>query len=227
MPIWVGAGVPLFLAWSTAVLVPTIGNAVTILTVYFRREKSSRATFVHRFRLERPTGRQLWLIPGLALVIVALNESLAWTIPLLQELPGFGLPPIVPEIFVDPYEAISPIGGTATFLGVPLSPEAAWLIPFWLLYVVVGVPAEELVWRGYLLPGQERRHGRWAWLVNGLLWNVPFHLYTISHCLSDLPFYLILPFVVQRVGNTWVAMGVHALLVSLAYVLIVPGVWPA
>ena len=97
--------------------------------------------------------------------------------------------------------------------------------PFWLIWVVGGVLGEELVWRGYLLPGQEARYGRWAWLVNGMLWNVPFHLYTLSNSLSDLPFYLVLPFVVQRTGNTWVAVGVHALMASMAYVLILPGVF--
>ena len=162
---------------------------------------------------------------ALAIAILVLNESLAWTIPWLQGLPGFGLPPIVPEIFVDPYEAVNPASGSATFLGVPLNRDAAWLIPFWLIWVVGGVLGEELVWRGYLLPGQEVRYGRWAWLVNGMRWNVPFHLYTLSHSLSDLPFYLVLSFVVQRSGNTWVAVGVHALMISMAYVLILPGVY--
>ena len=212
-------------AWSFCVLVPTIGNAVVVLTIYAVREHPDWRTFQLRFRLQRPTVRQLALIPALAVVILLLNESLAWTIPRLQELPGFGLPPIVPEIFADPYEAVKLSAGSPTFLGVPLNREAAWLTPFWLIWVIGGVMGEELVWRGYLLPGQEARHGRWAWLVNGTLWNVPFHLYTLSNCLSDLPFYLILPFVVQRIGNTWVAIGVHALLASMAYVLILPGVF--
>ncbi len=225
VPAWVGAGVPLVFAWSFCVLVPTIGNAVVVLTIYAVREHPDWRTFQLRFRLQRPTVRQLALIPALAAVILLLNESLAWTIPWLQELPGFGLPPIVPEIFADPYEAVKLSGGSSTFLGVPLNREAAWLAPFWLIWVIGGVMGEELVWRGYLLPGQEARHGHWAWLVNGTLWNVPFHLYTLSNCLSDLPFYLILPFVVQRIGNTWVAIGVHALLASMAYVLILPGVF--
>ncbi len=222
---WVDSGVPLVFAWSFCILVPTIGNAAVVLTIYIVRKQPDWQTFRFRFRLQRPSARQLASIPALVVVILVLNESLAWTIPWLQELPGFGLPPIVPEVFANPYEAVNPASGSATFLGVPLNRDAAWLVPFWLIWVVGGVLGEELVWRGYLLPGQETRYGRWAWLVNGMLWNVPFHLYTLSSCLSDLPLYLVLPFVVQRTGNTWVAVGVHALMVSMAYVLILPGVF--
>jgi len=39
-------------------------------------------------------------IPLAAVVILGLNEALTWTIPLLQQPPGFGLPSVVPEIFV-------------------------------------------------------------------------------------------------------------------------------
>ena len=38
VPAWVGAGVPLVFAWSFCVLVPTIGNAVVVLTIYAVRE---------------------------------------------------------------------------------------------------------------------------------------------------------------------------------------------
>lgn len=225
VPIGVASGVPLIYAWTLCVLVPTIGNAIVILSIYYARERPDWAAFVSRFRLHKPTKKQLWLIPVLALGILALNEAFAWTIPLLQNVPGFGLPSVVPEIFVNPYEAIAPGRGERTFLGVPLNPDNRWLLAFWLLYVVGGVFGEELVWRGYVLPRQEATYGAKAWLVNGMLWNVPFHLYTLSHFFSDLPFYLILPFVVQRIGNTWIAISVHALLASLAYILIVPGVW--
>ena len=82
---------------------------------------------------------------------------------------------------------------------------------------------EELVWRGYVLPRQEAAYGMWAWLVNGLLWNIPFHWYTLSNLFSDMPFYLILPFCVQRIQNTWFAVIIHVMMISMAYVIILAG----
>lgn len=224
VPRLVAAGMPLIFAWSACVLIPTVVNAIVIVLGYMRQEKPGWASFKRRFRLQALPRRHWWKIPVTAMIILGLNEALAWTIPLLQQRPGFGLPPIVPEIFVDPYAAIAAGSSEATFMGVPLQPDNAWLIPFWLLWIVGGVLGEELVWRGYVLPRQEVTYGQWAWLVNGLLWNVPFHLYTLSNVLADLPFFLILPFVTQRIQNTWFAIAVHATMVAIAYVLIVPGV---
>jgi membrane protease YdiL (CAAX protease family) len=221
VPLMTQAGVPLIFAWSACVLVPIMGNAVVIIAIYVKREKPDWATFVRRFRLQKLERKYWMLVPALFVLIVLLNESLAWTIPQLSELPGFAPAASAPEIFRDPYESLS--SGTPTFMDVPLRAANWWLFPFWLIWVVAGVLGEELVWRGYVLPRQEATYGKWAWLVNGMLWNLPFHWYTISNCFSDMPFYLILPFCVQRIKNTWFAMIIHAMMISMAYVIMVAG----
>ncbi len=215
------AGVPLIFAWSISVLVPTIGNAIVILGIYIRTEKPDWNTFKGRFRLQPMTRSQWLMVPAVFLLILVLNEMMAWTIPILREIPIFAPAASTPEIMKDPYAALS--DGISTFMGVRLTPEAWWLFPFWLVWAVGGVLGEELVWRGYLLPRHEATYGRWAWLVNGALWNVPFHLYTLSNLFADMPFYFILPFVVQHIRSTWFAIVIHALLVAMAYVIIVAG----
>jgi membrane protease YdiL (CAAX protease family) len=110
-------------------------------------------------------------------------------------------------------------------MGIELDQTAWWVVPYWLIFwPLLSALGEEFVWRGYLLPMQEEAFGRWAWLLNGTLWNVPFHLYTLTAVFADMPFFLGLPLVAQLVRNTWVAWMVHALLASLALVVIVPGV---
>ncbi len=220
------AGIPLIFAWTASVVIPTVGNAIFIVALYFRQENADWQTFKQRFRLNPLPRNYWWRLPVALIGMLLLNESLAWTIPILNKIPLFAPPPIVPELFQDPYETISLATANATFMGVPLEPANWWLIPFWLIWVIGGVVGEELVWRGYLLPRQEVTYGKWAWLVNGLLWNFPFHWYTLSNCLADLPLYLILPFIVQRLKNTWFAIIVHAMLVALAYAIIIPGVMP-
>ena len=103
-------------------------------------------------------------------------------------------------------------------MDVPLRPANWWLIPFWLIWVVGGVMGEELVWRRYVLPRQEATYGKWAWLINGTLWNIPFHWYTLSNLFSDMPF------CVQRIKNTWFAIIIHAMMISMAYVIILAGI---
>ena len=221
VPHMTGAGIPLIFAWSASVLVPTIGNAIVIVGVYLWKERPDRNTFIERFRLQKMTRRQWLLVPAIFVLILFLNEMMAWTIPVLREIPLFAPAASTPEIMKDPYVALS--DGISTFMGVALTPENWWLFPFWLIWVVGGVLGEELVWRGYLLPRHEASYGRWAWLVNGTLWNVPFHLYTLSNFFADMPFYFILPFVTQRLRSTWFAIVIHALLISMAYIIIVAG----
>ncbi|MEM1308470.1 MAG: CPBP family intramembrane glutamic endopeptidase [Cyanobacteria bacterium P01_H01_bin.153] len=221
VPVLVAYGIPLIFAWSACVLIPTVANAIAVLTFYWYQEKPDWPTFVSRFRLRKLPRKYGWLIPLCFVLILVCNEAMAWTIPLLSDLPIFAPAALAPEIFRDPYQALT--SATPTFMDVPLISQNWWLLPFWAVWVVFGVLGEELVWRGYLLPRHEATYGKWAWLVNGALWNTPFHLYTLSSFFADMPFYLILPFVIQRIKNTWLAIFIHALMVSMAYVIIISG----
>ncbi|MEM9005897.1 MAG: type II CAAX endopeptidase family protein [Cyanobacteria bacterium P01_F01_bin.86] len=221
VPVLMASGIPLIFAWSACVLIPTVANAIVVLALYWYQEKPDWSTFISRFRLRKLPHKYGWLIPFCFVLILVCNEAMAWTIPLLNNWPIFAPAELAPEIFRDPYQALA--SDTPTFMDVPLVSENWWLLPFWVIWVVFGVLGEELVWRGYLLPRHEATYGKWAWLVNGALWNTPFHLYTLSSFFADMPFYLLLPFVVQRIKNTWLAIFIHALMVSMAYVIIISG----
>lgn len=220
------AGIPLLHAWTVSVVGPTVLNAALVAVYYAGTESPDRSDFIRRFRLQAPAWRTVALVPLLAVVIIALNESLSWTIPLIRSLPWVVTPPVQPALFADPYAALH-AAGPVVFMGVLLDGSAWWIVPYWIVaWVLAAVMAEEFVWRGYLLPKQEAVWGRWAWLINGLLWNVPFHLYTFTAVIADMPFFLLLPMATQWVRSTWFAVMVHALLVSLALVLIVEGLVP-
>ena len=49
--------------------------------------------------------------------------------------------------------------------------------------IVLNIGGEELWWRGIILPRQELAFGKWAWLVNGLLWDL-FHFFYHSNAAS-------------------------------------------
>jgi len=171
-----------------------------------------------------PLSRRNWLLIPIAIpLILVLNFVLAPTIPILQRIPLFAPAPVAPELFTNAYEEVASSGANVTFMGVPLEPQNWWLIPYWTIWGVAAL-AEEIVWRGYALPRQELTHGRWAWMVNGLLWNIPFHAYVAFNLFSDMPMYLIVPFLAQWRKSTWLSLLIHLLMLSLAYAIIIPGV---
>jgi len=83
---------------------------------------------------------------------------------------------------------------------------------------------EELWWRGYILPRQEKVHGRWTWAIHGLLWLLWHVAFLPWQAFALLPICLFIPYVAQRRQNTWPAVIIHlqngiVLLLILAMVL--------
>lgn len=81
-------------------------------------------------------------------------------------------------------------------------------IPYSLILLIANVTSEELWWRGYILPRQELQHGKFAWIVNGLLWSL-FHLVKWWAVPFQLLKHWMVPFVVQRTKNTTPAILIH------------------
>ena len=91
-------------------------------------------------------------------------------------------------------------------------------IPFLLVVFIANIFSEELWWRGYILPRQELEHGKFAWIVNGILWSF-FHIFKWW----AVPFYLVkqwmLPFIAQRTKNTTPPFLIHLVSNGLGIVI--------
>ena len=161
-----------------------------------------------RFRLVRMTGRDwLWAVGALLLTFLSIGPiQLLTALPLIK-----GIPAIAPPNFFPPWN----MPGVAfdmtlytSYIGVPL--KGNWGVAVLVLVMFFfNIFGEELWWRGYILPRQEKAHGRWAWVVNGvlwLLWHVAFYPWQIF---ALLPICLAVPFVAQRRQNTWAAIVIH------------------
>jgi membrane protease YdiL (CAAX protease family) len=219
VPRMLTAGVPLIWAWTLALFLPYQTLAVGLVTHHLIQPGHDWRTFSRRFRFT-PIPRRDWKWVALAFPLVVLSfATLEWTVPLLAQV--FPPSPAAPALFADPSVNASSVD---TFFGVPMAGNY-WLLPFWAVWGVVGVMGEEIIWRGYLLPRMEQTHGRWAWLVNGLMWNLLFHLYTLYNALTDLPFMLLLPFLAQRTRSTWTSFILHLMLQGLGFVILIPGVF--
>lgn len=92
----------------------------------------------------------------------------------------------------------------------PLADASAWILLAWVPMFLLNIFGEELLWHGWLLPGQERFFGRLAWIPASLGWIV-FHLpFGIGTVLLFAPFLLIVTYAVRRTHNLWIGVWLHA-----------------
>ena len=91
-------------------------------------------------------------------------------------------------------------------------------IPLMMFVLFMNVISEELFWRGYILPRQEKQHGYYTWAIHGVLWAffhafkwwaVPFMLFTTW----------IVPFISQRNENTTPGIIIHFVLNGLGILI--------
>jgi membrane protease YdiL (CAAX protease family) len=153
--------------------------------------------FANRFRLGRMSGRAwLWTITGL-LVMGVLSLAANLLLPIIWRAMRF----TPPEAYVE---------------GAP----ALW---FTMVNLALNIAGEELWWRGYILPRQELQHGRWTWLVHGVLWAL-FHSFKWWVVPAMLITCLVIPFVAQRTKNTWPGIVIHFSVNGLGILLDVLGI---
>lgn len=106
----------------------------------------------------------------------------------------------------------------------PFQGTERFLLLVWGIMFFFNIFGEELMWRGYILPRQEIRLGKNAWIFNALLW-VLFHVcFGIQLMILLFPIMFILPYSVQKTQNTTVGIYIHALINGPAFILVSLGV---
>jgi membrane protease YdiL (CAAX protease family) len=199
IPRLVARGWEPLLAWfatgSVVVFFPLIVMGLAVL-----RSDGGRLSR-ERLRLGAPLGRD-WLLIGAGSLVVFITTGLIATI--LRHWLGAELAP--------PFLRVEPLGVHRLWI------LAVWF-PFWLLNVL----GEEFVWRAVLLPKQEARWGRAAWLIHAALWGVFHFSFGATVVLLALPCLVVVPFIAQRTRNTWAGVTIHALSNGPPFVLIALG----
>ncbi|WP_341365617.1 CPBP family intramembrane glutamic endopeptidase [Yoonia sp. BS5-3] len=218
VPIATSLGIPLIVSWTAGLWLPIILLLCWVLVRHFRNPKSDE--FKERFRLKK-LQRGDWIAIAVAFVAVQVCEiSLSRTGAIISEMWFFSTPSVIPELF-DPGLDIE--AGLSTFFAVPVEGNW-WLLVFWLGWLVINIGGEELLWRGYALPLQERVFGGYAWLVNGLCWNLLVHAFMRWNFLTLMPVSLVIPYLVQHRKNTWIGIYLHGLGNALVLLILVPSI---
>lgn len=161
-----------------------------------------------RFRLKKMSNRD-WKFAVGGLLLIFIGTGLIMGISKLLHL-QFG----IPEIETTPsFMKFEPFQG-----------KERLLLLVWLVMFFFNIFGEELLWRGYILPRQELALGQSAWMLNSALWFV-FHVaFGIDLLILLLPILIVLPWCVQKTGNTMVGIWIHGLMNGPMFILVSLGI---
>ena len=175
-----------------------------------------------RFRLRPMTGNEwLWSVVAFVATFLSIGALAPTAQMLITAFPAIA----VPDFFA-PWSrpgATFDLALFTEFVGAPLKGNWSFAVLSF-IQLFFNIFGEELWWRGYILPRQEKAHGRWAWVINGLLWWLWHLAFYPWQVFALLPICLIIPYIAQRFQNTWPAIIIHwqngiSLLLILALVL--------
>jgi membrane protease YdiL (CAAX protease family) len=175
----------------------------------------TRKDFISRYRLQKLNKRDwIWTI-AMLVVGVAFAAGLAFTMEWLKSIPLFAPHPDFPPDMVDMVKNLTP----GTLFGMPLKGQW-WVVGVYLIGWLLNIAGEEFWYRGWMLPRQEAAFGKYAWIINGLMFNFQ-HTFQPWNLLALLPGSLLASYVVQRRGKTWMSILWHGLLnVNLLFFII-------
>jgi len=192
-----------------------IGGLLTFLPLFllalFLARKDgflTKAELSSRFRLKKMSNRD-WKFALGGLLLIFIGTGLIMGISKLLHL-QFG----IPEIETTPsFMKFEPFQGRERLL-----------LLVWLVMFFFNIFGEELLWRGYILPRQELALGQSAWMLNSALWFV-FHVaFGIDLLILLLPILIVLPWCVQKTGNTMVGIWIHGLMNGPMFILVSLGI---
>lgn len=99
---------------------------------------------------------------------------------------------------------------------------ALLLLPIFYFFNYVG---EEFMWRGYILPRQVLKFGKYAWPLNMIL-HVVFHLaFSLKAMLFFIPFMLFMPYIVYKRKNTYLSIIIHFLIGAPTQLFVALGIF--
>ena len=159
-----------------AVIALGAGLEGTVGLLLLRREgyRMQLADLRERIHWHWPRGWKGWGIASLVLVAaMALSMATGSLNAMLAGIPGFVPPPWWPAASNPLVEVNSAAG---YFPDVTLEGNFGFLLLYFVVGLVCNVFAEEIYYRGYLLPRMHGVFGRWAWVANGLGFTLK-HLY--------------------------------------------------
>lgn len=178
----------------------------------------TKDAFIKRYRLYKMSGNDWGWTLAMIVVSIVFLTSLSFTSTLLRSIPLFSPPSLYPSDLVDPTKNLT----QGVLFEMPLRGKW-WLTIVYFIGWLLNVVGEEFWYRGWMLPRQEVAFGKYAWLVNGLMFNFQ-HIYMPWNLLAMLPGSLFVSYAVQRQRNTWMSIIWHGLVNFSLFIFVIQGV---
>jgi membrane protease YdiL (CAAX protease family) len=179
---------------------------------------STKDAFIERYRLKRMQLKDWGWALAMVVVSVVFLAVLSFTTDMLRSAPLFSPPPLYPPDLVDPVRYL-----TKGVLFEMILLGKWWLIIVYFIGWFLNIAGEEFWYRGWMLPRQEVAFGKYAWIVNGLMFNFQ-HIYMPWNLLAMLPGSLFVSYAVQRQRKTWMSIIWHGLVNISLLIFIMQGV---
>ena len=171
------------------------------------RSEGAMADWKERLRLTRPSAGDIGWGVALGLSMIA---SVVLVEGYVQDFILASVPMRPPQWFLDILKS------SGTVFGAP--GLGRWdFLALHLVLFALNIFGEELLFRGYLLPRQERFGHTYAWALNGLQWTA-FHWFWFHVLPAILPTSLLLAWITLRRQSTWCAIIGHGMLNGLAVI---------
>ncbi len=197
--------------WSGpyAVMLPLCAGFLLMFAITYAglRSEGAARNWKERLRLTRPSSGDIaW---G-----VALGLSMIASVVLIE---GYVQHFILANVAIRPPQWFLDVLKTSgTVFGAP--GLGRWdFLSMHLVLFAFNIFGEELLFRGYLLPRQERFGYTYAWVLNGLQWTA-FHWFWFHILPAILPTSLLLAWITLRRKSTWCAVIGHGMLNGLAVI---------
>ncbi|NQT60971.1 MAG: CPBP family intramembrane metalloprotease [Bacteroidetes bacterium] len=208
---------PFALAYLVCFYIPFIGLFLTALIIYKREgHKLSIKAISARLRLHKLDKKSLkllaifFIVTGLGFLVASYFSQL-----ISDNIKFLAVPESFPAGLNHNKERLP-----GYFFG--LSMKGIWWYP--VLYFIgwfFNIFGEEILFRGILLPKNEKTFGDKAWIFQGTLWGL-WHIFWYWQFIP-LTLFVALPlvFVVQKTANTWVGIIIHGTLnlIPLVYII--------
>lgn len=170
--------------------------------------------FRDRMRLQRMLTRD-WGATVLLIAVIFAGMALfaKFVAPPFESIHLFDAPPefgqVMGSLQSGVFDNMPMRGRWDVFLGITLS------------LFVFNILGEELWWRGIILPRQEVALGKWAWVVNGFLWDA-FHIFyhtSAASFVAYIPSTVPLAYIAWKTRSTW--PGILSHLATNSFVIVV------
>jgi membrane protease YdiL (CAAX protease family) len=192
--------------------------AASLVAYKAERHPISRQAFISRYRLDKMDRVDwIWTLAMIVFAGVSL-AGLSFTTKLLKSIPLFSPHPRFPPDMVDIANNLT----QGMLFEMPLKGEW-WLIGVYFIGWALNIFGEEFWYRGWMLPRQEAAFGKYAWVINGIMFNFQ-HTYQLWNTVAMLPGSLFVSYAVQRRGKTWMSIIWHGVVNISLLIFIIQGV---